>query len=72
MIDAAAADIIPPSVRGRLFGVLMILGIMFVAVNPYIAGIMHDSTGGYPWVYLIIVLTGAAMAFMLPAKKKIA
>ena len=73
MIDAAAADIMPPSFRGRLFGVLMTLGIMFGALSPYIAGVLHDVTGGYPFVYLIIGITGpagAAMVFMIPAQKK--
>ena len=72
MIDAAAADIMPPSVRGRLFGILMTLGIMFGAVSPYMAGVIHDLTGGYPFVYLIIGVAGpagAAMSFMIPAQK---
>lgn len=72
MIDAAAAEIVPPSVRGRLFGVLMTLGIMFGAVSPYIAGLLHDLSGGYPFAYLIIGLAGlagAAMAFTIPSRR---
>lgn len=72
MIDAAAADIMPPSVRGRLFGILMTLGIMFGAVSPYMAGVIHDLTGGYPFVYFIIGLSGlagASMVFMIPAQR---
>jgi len=71
MLDAAAAGIMPPEARGRLFGVLMTLGLMFGAVSPYVAGALHDLTGGYPPVYLIIGLTGligAAMTFMIPKR----
>ncbi len=72
MIDAAAAEIMPPSARGRLFGVLMTLGVMFGAVSPYIAGIIHDLSGGYPVVYLVLGLSGlvgASMTFMISARR---
>ncbi len=73
MIDAAAAEIMPPSLRGRLFGILMTFGLLFGAVSPYIAGLIHDLSGGYPLVYLFIGLggwVGAALVFTIPGKAR--
>jgi MFS family permease len=72
VIDAAAADIVPPAVRGRVFGVMMTLGITFGALSPYMAGLIHDLFGGYRAAYLIIALTGlagAALVFKIPSKR---
>ena len=52
VIDAAAARLVPPSMRGRLFGVTMTLGILLGAVSPYIVGLIHDIAGGYTAAYL--------------------
>ena len=45
VIDATAAEIMPPAVRGRMFGMMMTLGIMFGAVSPYFTGLMVDFMG---------------------------
>jgi MFS transporter, ACS family, hexuronate transporter len=52
VIDAAAAKRVPPSMRGRLFGVTMTLGILLGALSPYIVGLIHDVAGGYTPAYL--------------------
>jgi MFS family permease len=72
VIDAAAADVVPPAVRGRLFGVMMTFGIMFGAVSPYCMGLIHDLAGGYFWAYLLLTvsgLAGAVMVLTFPSKK---
>jgi MFS family permease len=72
VIDAAAADVVPPSVRGRLFGVMMSFGIMFGAVSPYCMGLIHDLMGGYFVAYLVLAtagLAGSAMVLTFPGKK---
>jgi len=65
VIDAAAADVVPPSVRGRLFGVMMSFGIMFGAVSPYCMGLIHDLVGGYLVAYLVLAGSGLAGAAMV-------
>ena len=73
VIDAAAAEVVPPSIRGRLFGVIMTLGIMFGAVSPYCVGLIHDAAGGYVAAYLILGasgLAGAAMVRAIPKRRQ--
>ena len=72
VIDAAAAELIPPSVRGRLFGVLMTFGIMIGALSPYLTGLIYDMLGGYRTAYFALGLSGLAggvMVFKIPAKR---
>ena len=65
VIDAAAADVVPPAVRGRLFGIMMSFGIMFGAVSPYCMGLIHDLVGGYFVAYLVLAVSGLAGAVMV-------
>jgi len=65
VIDAAAADVVPPAVRGRLFGIMMSFGIMFGAVSPYSMGLIHDLVGGYFVAYLVLAVSGLAGAVMV-------
>ena len=72
VIDAAAADIVPPAVRGKVFGVLMTLGIMFGALSPYLVGLIHDLFGGYRLAYLTLGTAGTAgalLVFTIPQKR---
>ncbi len=72
VIDATAAEIMPPAVRGRMFGMMMTLGIMFGAVSPYFTGLMVDFMGEFSRVYLVLGLAGVAGAmvvFFIPAKR---
>lgn len=72
VIDATAAEIVPPAFRGKVFGVMMTLGIMFGALSPYITGLIHDLVGGYRLAYLILgisAMAGAGLAFTIPLKR---
>lgn len=72
IIDATAADIVPPSFRGRMFGVMMTVGLMAGAVSPYIMGLIHDIAGGYRLAYVVLGtsgLAGAALVFSIPSKR---
>jgi MFS family permease len=68
IIDAMAAKLIPPSCRGKVFGILMTMGIMFGAVSPYITGLIYDTTGNYPMAYVALgssALLGAGSVFFI-------
>ena len=72
VIDAVAAEIMPPSIRGRMFGVMMTMGIMFGAVSPYITGLIVDVLGEYTRAYQLLGLIGALGAlvvFFIPSKR---
>ena len=72
VIDATAADIVPPAVRGSVFGVIMTLGNLLGALSPYVVGLIHDVLGGYRAAYLLLgisALAGAVMVFKIPAKR---
>ena len=72
MLDALAAEIAPPSVRGKVFGFIMTFGLMLGALSPYAAGLLHDLTGGYQVRYLVLSvagLAGAGLVFTIPAKR---
>lgn len=57
VVDAAAAEIAPPSMRGRLFGITLTVGILFGALSPYVVGVIYDVTGGYSLPYLMMGLS---------------
>ncbi len=68
IIDAMAAKLIPPDCRGRVFGFMMTLGIMFGAVSPYVTGLIYDQTGNYQTVYFVLgaaALLGAGSVFFI-------
>lgn len=68
VIDAAAAEIVPPFMRGRLFGGMMTLGILLGALSPYIVGMIHDAAGGYSAAYLALglsALLGSALSLFV-------
>jgi MFS family permease len=72
VVDAAAADIVPPRLRGRLFGVVMTLGLMVGALSPYVMGIIHDIAGDYQAAYLLLgtsALAGAALVFTISPQR---
>jgi MFS family permease len=62
VVDAAAAQIVPPSMRGRLFGLTITLGILLGALSPYVVGMIYDLSGGYGVPFLVIGLGGFAGA----------
>jgi len=58
--------------RGRVFGVMMTLGITFGALSPYITGLIHDMVGGYKVAYLILgisLIISGAMVLTIPSKR---
>ncbi len=68
VIDAAAAEIVPPAMRGRLFGLTLTVGLLFGALSPYGAGMLYDLFGGYGLAYLAMglsALLGAGLTFTL-------
>lgn len=68
IIDAMAAQLIPPTCRGRVFGFMMTLGIMFGAVSPYVTGLIYDKTDNYQTVYFVLgtsALLGAGSVFFI-------
>jgi FSR family fosmidomycin resistance protein-like MFS transporter len=72
VLDAVASEIVPPPIRGRVFGVTNTLGFVFGGLSPYIMGKTHDMTGQYDVGYLILgasVITGAVLVFTIPSKK---
>jgi len=72
VMDAVCAEIIPPSLRGRLFGVMMTLGLMIGALSPYCMGLIHDIFSGYRMAYLILGfsgLAGAVIVFTVPSRR---
>jgi hypothetical protein len=72
VVDAAAAEIVPPSMRGRLFGITLTLGLLIGALSPYAVGILYDATESYTIPYLFMgvsALVGAVLALMIPSKK---
>ena len=71
VVDAAAAEIVPPSMRGRLFGITLTLGLLIGALSPYGVGIIYDATGTYTLPYLFMGLSalgGAVLTVMALAK----
>jgi len=71
VVDAAAAEIVPPSMRGRLFGMMMTLGILLGALSPYVVGVIHDVSGGYATAYLVLgisALLGAGLSVVVFSK----
>jgi len=71
VVDAAAAEIVPPSMRGRLFGMMMTLGILLGALSPYAVGVIHDVSGGYALAYLVLgisALLGAGLSLLVFSK----
>jgi len=72
VVDAAAAEIVPPSMRGRLFGMMMTLGILLGALSPYVVGVIHDASGGYVPAYLVLgasALLGSGLGVVVLSKK---
>jgi MFS family permease len=68
VVDAAAAEIVPTSMRGRLFGLMMTLGILMGALSPYVVGIIHDLAGGYAEAYVVLAVTallGAGLSLVV-------
>ncbi len=64
VVDATAAEIVPPSLRGRLFGTTMTVGLLIGALSPYLVGIIYDVTGTYTLPYLFMgmsAMVGAAL-----------
>lgn len=62
VVDAAAAEIVPPSLRGRLFGVTLTLGLLIGALSPYAVGLLYDATGAYSLPYLTLGLSAVVAA----------
>ncbi|MFH1490365.1 MAG: hypothetical protein ABII06_15775, partial [Pseudomonadota bacterium] len=72
VLDAITAEIVPPSVRGKVFGGVMTIGITLGALSPYIVGLIHDHLGGYRIAYLTLGLAGlagAGLVFRIPARR---
>jgi predicted MFS family arabinose efflux permease len=72
IVDATAADIVPPAFRGRMFGMMMTVGLMAGAASPYIMGLIHDIAGGYRMAYAVLGasgLAGAALVLWIPSKR---
>jgi MFS family permease len=64
VVDAAAAEIVPPSMRGRLFGVTLTVGLLIGALSPYVVGILYDATGTYTLSYGFMGLSALAGAVL--------
>jgi len=71
VVDAAAAEIVPPSMRGRLFGITLTIGLLIGALSPYVVGVLYDATGSYTLPYFFMglsALAGAVLALMVLSK----
>jgi len=71
VVDAAAAEIVPPSMRGRFFGITLTLGLLIGALSPYVVGILYDATGSYTLPYFFMglsALAGAVLTLMVLSK----
>jgi MFS family permease len=72
VVDAAAAEIVPPSMRGRLFGITLTLGLLIGALSPYGVGIIYDAAGTYTLPYLFMgfsAFVGAILALTVLSKR---
>jgi len=71
VVDAAVAEIVPPFMRGRLFGITLTLGLLIGALSPYVVGVLYDATGNYTLPYLFMglsALAGAVLTLMVLSK----
>jgi MFS family permease len=64
VVDAGAAEIVPPSMRGRLFGSTLTVGLLIGALSPYLVGIIFDVTGTYTLPYLFMGMSAMVGAVL--------
>ena len=72
VVDATLADVIHPSLRGRMYGITLTIGLLIGAFSPYVTGLVHDYEGGYRLVYLLLgafALASAVMTFVIPGER---
>jgi MFS family permease len=72
VVDATLADVIHPSLRGRMYGITLTIGLLIGAFSPYVAGLAHDYEGGYRLVYILLgafALAAAVMTSLIPGER---
>ncbi|MBW1800625.1 MAG: MFS transporter [Deltaproteobacteria bacterium] len=72
VVDAALSDVIPPSLRGRMYGITLTIGLLVGAFSPYVTGLAHDYEGGYRLVYSLLgafALASAVMTSVIPKER---
>jgi FSR family fosmidomycin resistance protein-like MFS transporter len=73
VLEAAVADMVPEEGRGRVFGLMLTIGVLVAAVSPYVTGTVFDLTGSYLVPYLMLgglCTFAGVMALRMPSKQK--
>ena len=73
VVDAIAAEVVHPSLRGQMYGILLTIGLLIGAFSPYVTGLAYDYEGGYGLAYLLLgafALAGAIMTSTIPAERR--
>ncbi|KAK4446798.1 major facilitator superfamily domain-containing protein [Podospora aff. communis PSN243] len=70
-----AADLSPTAERGKMIGAMMGFCNGLSAVGPVIAGVLASSTGGYVWVFVVLVVisgvTFVLIGFTMPETARV-
>jgi len=72
VVDATLADVIHPSLRGRMYGITLTIGLLIGAFSPFVTGLAYDYEGGYRLAYILLgafALASAVMTSVIPAKR---
>lgn len=72
VVDATLADVVHPSLRGRMNGIALTIGILIGDFSPYITGLAYDYEGGYRLAYNLLgvsVLAVASMTVVIPGER---
>ena len=73
VVDAIAAEVVHPSLRGQMYGILLTIGLLIGAFSPYVTGLAHDYEGGYRLAYLLLgafALAGAIMTSTISSERR--
>jgi len=73
VIGAIAAEIFQGRHYGTIFGTLMLASIAGGAAGPWVAGVLHDTTGSYALAFWMAIAASllSAIAIWIAAPRKV-